>query len=199
MDKPILFVVHHTLDMPFTHGDLAEIERSPDDAAHKSAQRIDGYLRTAWERVEDLDRTFEPWDLGTGVPQIEADGTEDIDWRISLLQDAIYDATHRLTRRLPGISFSELKRSGPFLISEVFDFPLIYSTPITPQLLFSVQQIRALSLLSLKFHDVLEGLSAEGDDEMLADARRVRVPLRRAGGRQLWPPFFLSPSDNLFF
>jgi len=184
---------------------------SPDEAAHKSAQRIDECLRTVWECVEDLHRAFEPWGQKKTKEQveeilrnhesqisalerikIEADSMGDIDWRISLLQDAICDASHRLTRRLPGISFSEFKRSGPLLISEIFDFPLIYSTPITPQLVFPAQQIRALSTLSLKLRDVLEGRSTEGDGEVLESLRsidKVRVPLRRADGlmtRQLW-------------
>jgi len=184
---------------------------SPDEAAHKSAQRIDECVRTAWERVEDLHRAFEPWGQEKTKEQveeilrnhesqisalerikIEADSMGDVDWRISLLQDAIHDATHRLTRQLPGISFSELKRSGPLPISEIFNFPLIYSTPITPQLVFPAQQIRALSTLSLKLRNVLEGRSTEGDGELLESLKsidKVRVPLRRADGlmtRQLW-------------
>ncbi|KAI9431911.1 hypothetical protein H4582DRAFT_2001276 [Lactarius indigo] len=95
-------------------------------------------------------------------------------------------------RRLPGISLSRPKRSGPLLIRDVFDFPLIYNTPLTPQLIFPAQQFQELSSLSLEFRNMLEGRSAEGDDEMLERLKsidRVRVLLRRAGGlmtRQLW-------------
>jgi hypothetical protein len=190
---------------------LQSESRSPDEAAHRSAQRIDKCLRIAWERVEDLHRAFEPWDqkrtkdqveeiLRKHEPQIselerirlEADGMGDIDWRISLLQGAIDDVTHRLMRQLPEIPFSVLKRSGPLLISDIFNFPLIYSTPITPQLVFPAQQIRALSALGLKLREVLEGRSTEGDCdalERLKSIDKIRVPLRRTHDlttRQLW-------------
>ena len=189
---------------------LQSESRSLDETAYKSAQRIDECLRTAWERVEDLRRAFEPWDQKKTKDQVEgilrrhesqilelerikleADDMGDIDWRISLLQGATEDVTHRLIRQLPGIPFSALKRSGPLLINEIFNFPLMYSTPITPQLVFPAQQIRALSALSLKSREVLEGRSTEDGDvlESLESIDKLRVPLRRTHDlttRQLW-------------
>ena len=89
---------------------------SPDDAAYKSVRRIDECLRTAWEPIEELHRAFEPWGQTKTKEQVEeilrkhesqisalertkleVDGMGDIDWRISLLQGSIDDATHRLT------------------------------------------------------------------------------------------------------
>jgi hypothetical protein len=48
---------------------------------------------------------------------------EDVDWRISILQYAMDEATHRLAQ--PGLSFSKLEPSGPILISKAFEFPLV--------------------------------------------------------------------------
>jgi hypothetical protein len=118
--------LHRTLDVPFTLDiqwklssnqlqglagypvtGLAGLQSpdsgSPDEAAHKSARKIDGCIRTAWERVEDLHRAFEPWGQKKTKEQVEeilrkhesqisvleriklqADGIGDIDWRISL-------------------------------------------------------------------------------------------------------------------
>jgi hypothetical protein len=125
-DNATLFDIHRTLDFPFTRGS------TPDEAAHTSAQRVDECLGTAWERAENLYQAFEPWEQMKTKEQVEeilqkhksqisamerikleADGMGDIDWRTSLLQGAIDDATHRLKRRLRGISFNELKRSRP--------------------------------------------------------------------------------------
>ena len=197
---------------------------SPDDAAYKSVRRIDECLRTAWEPIEELHRAFEPWGQTKTKEQVEeilrkhesqisalertkleVDGMGDIDWRISLLQGSIDDATHRLTRLVPGMSFSELKRSGPLLISEIFNFPFIYSTPITPQLIFPIQHIRSLSALSSKLRDILEGRSTEGDGEVLeclGSVDKVRVPLRQAHGlmtRQLWRLLDLRDGGGLGF
>jgi len=103
---------------------------------------------TAWERVEDLHRAFEPLDhnrTGEDIRNIirdcedkiseleritnEANGLDDVDWLISLLQDAMYEATYKLTRRVPGVSFNELRPSGPILISDAFDFPFLGAPP----------------------------------------------------------------------
>jgi hypothetical protein len=69
----------------------------------------------------------------------EAKGMNDVDWRISLLQDAMDDATHKLTRRLPGVSINEPKPSGPIFISEAFKFPLLGDTPIALRSIFPGQ------------------------------------------------------------
>ncbi|KAH9061784.1 hypothetical protein EDB83DRAFT_2520209 [Lactarius deliciosus] len=92
----------------------------PDQTGWESAQRVDGYLKTACERVEDLRLAFEPWTqkrtreqveeiLLTHEQQIseleriksEADELAVVDREISVYQDAMDDATHRLTRQLP--------------------------------------------------------------------------------------------------
>ena len=52
---------------------------------------------------------------------IEAVDVGDINWRISLLQEAMDKATQKLMRHLPGVSFSELKPVAPIVISEAFD------------------------------------------------------------------------------
>ena len=112
----------------------------PDETALRSAQRIEDCLKTAWERVEELRRAFEPWSQKRTKEQVEeilrnheqqiselerikveADSMEDVDWRISLYQDAMDDATYRLARQLPGVSFDEPRRSESFLISDTFN------------------------------------------------------------------------------
>jgi hypothetical protein len=184
---------------------------APDTAAFIGAQRIDGYLKTAWQHIEDLHRAFEPGDLNRTREEIreilrdrelpiseleriesEADGMEDVDWRISLLQDAMDSATHELTRQLPGVSFNELESSGPVLIRNVFDFPLLGGTPITPQFIFPGQQLQGLFTLGRGLHDIVEERNAEKHVETvesLASIDKIPVPLRRLKDlmiRQLW-------------
>ena len=122
-------------------GDYGE----PDPVASKGAQRVDDYLKKAWEDVENLHRAFEPWSLsrtGDMIKDIlrnheesisdlerierEADGIENIDWRMFLLQDEIEKGTHMLIRQLPGLAFHELEPSGPgpVMMSEAFGFLL---------------------------------------------------------------------------
>ena len=184
---------------------------SPDSNAFDGTQRIDEYLKTAWERVEDLHRAFEPWDrdrtgeeirniLGVCEDKIseleritnEANGLDDVDWRISLLQDAMDEATYKLTRRVPGVSFNELKPSGPILITEAVDFPFSGSTPITPQFIFPGQQVQDLFALGRGLRDIVEERNPEKHRETvenLESVGRILVPLRRLQDlmtRQLW-------------
>ena len=184
---------------------------APDAAALQGARRIDDYLMTAWERVEDLHRAFEPWDhnrtgeevrniLGDCEDKIseleritnEANGLDDVDWRISLLQDAMYEATYKLTRQVPGVSFNELKPSGPILITEAFDFPLSGSTPITPQFIFPGQQLQGLFALGRGLREIVEERNPERHPETvksLESIGKIPVPLRRLKDlmtRQLW-------------
>ncbi|KAH8994202.1 hypothetical protein EDB92DRAFT_1850670, partial [Lactarius akahatsu] len=44
----------------------------PDQTGREGAQRVDEYLKTAWERVEDLRRAFEPWTQKRTREQVEA-------------------------------------------------------------------------------------------------------------------------------
>jgi hypothetical protein len=123
---------------------------------------------------------------------IEADGLEEeVDWRVSLLQDAMDDAGHRLTRQLPGVSFSELKRAEPS-IREVFNFPFVGTTPFAPRLIFPGQQVQALAKISLKLREILNGGSSESDNAVLESLKildKIPTPLHRPDNlmtRQLW-------------
>ncbi|KAH9170091.1 hypothetical protein EDB89DRAFT_1356165 [Lactarius sanguifluus] len=185
----------------------------PDETGRESAQRIDECLKTAWGRVEDLRRAFEPWTekrtreqveqiLLTHGQQIsdleriksEADRMGDVDREISLYQDAMDDATYRLTRQLPGVSFNELNRSESFLISDAFNTPATGSAAVTPQLIFPGQQVQALAGLGLRLREVLDGQVAEGYKEVLESLRsvdKVPVALRQHNSpglmkRQMW-------------
>ncbi|KAI9431910.1 hypothetical protein H4582DRAFT_1212838 [Lactarius indigo] len=182
----------------------------PDEAARKSAHRIDECLKTAWERVSELRRAFEPWAKKTREQvketlltyeqqiseleriKVEAESMMDVDWRISIYQRAMDDATYRLTRQLPDVSFDEPPRSESFLISDTFNTPATASTPVAPQLIFPGQRLQALVRLSFKLRDVLDGQVAEGCEEVLESLKstdQVPVSLRRPNGlmkRQLW-------------
>jgi len=184
---------------------------APDEAALRGAQRIDDYLRTAWGHVEDLYRGFEPWGLnktreeimdilnGLELPiseleriEIEADGIEDVDRRISLLQDAMDDVTHQLTRLLLGESSNELKPSGPIPAAGAFHSHLPGSTPITLQFIFPGQQLQGIFTLRQGLRDILEDRNPETHDEIVESLESINgipVPLRRLKGlmtRQLW-------------
>jgi hypothetical protein len=183
----------------------------PDETGWRSAQRIEECLKTAWERVEELRQAFEPWTQKRTKEQVEeilrnherqiselerikveADSMEDVDWRISLYQEAMDDATYRLARQLPGVSFDEPRRSESFLISDTFNIPATGSAPVTPQLIFPGQQVQALARLGSKLREVLDGQVADGHKEVLESLKsvdQVPVSLRRPNGlmkRQLW-------------
>ncbi|KAI9431471.1 hypothetical protein H4582DRAFT_1238852 [Lactarius indigo] len=182
----------------------------PDEAGREGAHRIDKYLKTAWERVEDLRREFEPWTQKKSKEQVEqilltheqqisdlerikseADGIEDVDRQISLYQGAMDDATHGLMRQLPGVSLDEPHRSESFFIRDAFNTPTTGSAPVTPQLILPGQQLQALNKLGLQLREVLRG-EVEGYDEVLEDLRsvdKVPISLRQPNGsmkRQLW-------------
>jgi hypothetical protein len=185
---------------------------APDTAAFNGAQKIDEYMKTAWEHIEDLHRAFEPGDLDRsgeeireilrdrGFPiwelegiEVEASGMEDVDWRISLLRDAVNEATHKLTQRLPGVSFIEFEPSGrPIPIREAFDFPFFGDIPVTPQFTFLGQQLRSLFTLGRGLHDIVEERNPEKHVETiegLASIDKFPISLRRLNGvmiRQLW-------------
>jgi len=184
---------------------------APDAAALRGTRRIDDYLITAWERLEDLHLAFEPWDQNRTGEEIgnilrgyedqiselerianEANGLEDVDWRISLLQDAMDEATHKLTRRVPGVSFNELKPSGPIPIKDAFAFPLFGSTPITPQFIFPGQQLQGLFALGRGLRDIVEERNPDKHAETIESLKtidKIPVPLRRLKDlmtRQLW-------------
>ena len=183
----------------------------PNETGSRSAQIIEDRLKMAWKPVEKLRQAFEPWTQKRTKEQIEeilrnheqqiselerieveADGMEDVDWRISLYQEAMDDATHGLTRLLPGVSFDEPRRSESFLISDTFNIFPTCGTPVTPQFIFPGQQVRALSRLGSKLREVLYGQAADWHKEVLESLKSVdQVPLslRQPNGlmkRQLW-------------
>ncbi|KAI9431461.1 hypothetical protein H4582DRAFT_2102974 [Lactarius indigo] len=186
----------------------------PDDAGREGAQRVDECLKTAWERVEDLRRAFEPWAQKRTREQVEqveqillthgqqisdlerikseADGLAVVDREISVYQDAMDDATHRVMRQLPGVSFYEPHRSESLLIRDTFNTPVTASPAVTPQLILPGQQLQALARLGLRLREVLDGQIAEGYEEVLESLKtvdKVPVALRRPNGlmkRQLW-------------
>jgi hypothetical protein len=117
---------------------------------------------------------------------------EDVDWRISLCRDEMDEATFRLTRQLPGVSFDERRQSESSLISDIFNAQATGSGPVTPQLILPGQQVQALARLGSKLREFLDGQLADGHKEVLETLKAVdQVPfwLRRPDGlmtRQLW-------------
>ena len=183
----------------------------PDETGRRSAQKIEDCLKTAWERVEEIRRAFEPWTQKRTKEQVEeilrnyeqhiselerikvdADGMEDVDWRISLYQDAMDEDTFRLVRLLPGVSFDEPCRAESSLIRDTFNVQATGSAPVPPQLIFPGQQVRALARLGSKLREVLDGQDADGHEEVLDSLKsvdQVHASLRRPNGlmnRQLW-------------
>ncbi|KAF8265210.1 hypothetical protein EI94DRAFT_366065 [Lactarius quietus] len=171
------------------------------EAAWRSAQKIEECLKIAWERAEELRRAFEPWTQKKTREQVEdilrnheqqisdlerlkvdADAMEDVDWRISLYQDAQDEDTYRLTRQLPGVAFDERRRSETSSISDTFITPSTGSAPVTPQLIFPGQQVQALARLGSKLREVLDGKDDDGHKEALESLKsvdQVPVSLRR--------------------
>jgi hypothetical protein len=169
----------------------------PDESGSKSAQRIEECLKTAWEHVEELRRSFEPWNQQRTREQVEeilrdherqiselarikaeADSMEEFDWRVSLYQDAMDEATFGLARQLPGVSFDERRRTESFLISDTFITQATGTAPVTPQLIFPGQQVQALARLGLKLREILDGQVADGYKEVLESLKSVeQVPV----------------------
>ena len=196
----------------------------PDKSEWRGAQKIEDRLKTAWKPIEELRQAFEPWTQKRSKKQVEeilrnheqqiselerikveADSMEDVDWRISLYQEAMDDATHRLARLLPGVSFDEPRRSGSFLISDTFNLSPTCSAPVTPQLIFPGQQVQALSRLGSKLREVLDGQVANDHEEVLESLKTVNqvpISLRRPNGlmtRQLWRLQDLRDGSGLGF
>ncbi|KAN0136284.1 hypothetical protein V8E53_005889 [Lactarius tabidus] len=183
----------------------------PDEAGQKSAQIIEGYLKTAWKCVEEIYQALEPVNQKRTRKQVEeilrrherqisdlerikaeADGMQDVDWRIALYQYRMDEATYRLTRQLPGVSFDEPHRTESFLLSDTFKTPATGSATVIPQFIFPAQQVQALTRVGLKLREILDGQVADGYEDTLESLKSVdQVPvfLRKPGGlikRQLW-------------
>jgi hypothetical protein len=183
----------------------------PDATAFNGAQRIDEYLKTAWKHVEDLYQAFDPRDQNRTEEDIrdiaegcksqiseleqianDANGMESVDWRVSLLQDAMDKATDKLTRQLPGVSFNKYKSAGPIPIAEAFDFPIFGSTSITPQFVFPGRQVQALCTLGRGLSDIIGNRNPKKHMETIKNLEsivQIPIPSRRLKGlmiRQLW-------------
>ena len=196
----------------------------PDYEASTAAQKIDDYMKKAWAPVADLHLAFEPWsqDLTeieikeilngreTSISALEriankAVGVGDIDWRISLLQEAMDGATQKLMRHLPGVFFSELKPAAPIMIGEAFDFSFFETTPIPPRLIFLGQQIQSLCTLGPRLRDIIEDRNTEMREETLKNLESLReIPLAVRGldhlmKRQLWRLLDLRDGGGLGF
>ena len=178
-----------------------------DEAALRSARGIDERLKMAWECAEHLHRAFEPWAQEKTIEEVEdilqnhksqiseleveANGAE-FDDRLSTLQEQMDNIDHGLMRQLPGVSFSELKHSGPFPTCGVFNFTSSGTTPVTPHFIFPGRQVQALAKLSAQLRDILAGRGAENFIETLESLKfidTIPVPLRKSNGlmtRQLW-------------
>jgi hypothetical protein len=202
--------------------DHANGSSEPDasEVVFEGANGIDELLKTAWRHVEGLSRAFNPWDQYNSaegeeirntlrvercefhISELErigdeANGMDDVDLWISLLQDTMDKVTHKLTQRLPGVSFDELKPPGKTraiaTISDAFDFPIFESTPITPQFLLPGQRLQSLSTLGRKCRDIIENRNLEQLVlEIVEDMKsidRIPIPLRRLKDlmiRQVW-------------
>jgi hypothetical protein len=170
----------------------------------ETARRIDEQFSEAWDCVERLRQAFNA--LGEGNNSVgrveevlsqykprleriqdEADGMKRVDKCISDLQKQIDQATHNLTRQLPGVAFDDLgtDHAGPTSINQVFDF---LANPVRPQLLYLSQRILGLCSLSqtrssrgyLEVPEVLRGV------EKIPPALRSVPRHHHFMERQLW-------------
>jgi hypothetical protein len=190
------------------------------------AQRIDDYLTQAWAPVVDLHLAFDSsgWSLNRTESDIkrvlnshresileleriaiEAGKVEDVDWHFTLLLETMDETTHKLMRRLPGVFFDKPKPARPIMISEVFDFPSVGTTPVPPQLIPPGRQIQSLCTLGRKLRDIIEERNTEGHEETLQSLESLRkIPVSLHGlsylmKRQLWRLLDLRDGGGLGF
>ena len=176
------------------------------------AQRIDDYRTKAWALIVDLNLAFdsEPWSRSRTESDIiailnsreesiseleriaiEAGSVEEVDWHFTFILDTMSETTHKLMQRLPGVFFDKPKPARP-MISEVFDFPSVGTTPVPPQLIPPGQQIQSLCTLGRRLRDIIEGRNNERHEETLKSLESLReVPVSLRGlnylmKRQLW-------------
>ena len=206
--------------------EIAHSQTDYDAMALTAAQRIDDHLKKAWAPVLDLHLAFEPWSQdrteseikrilnsrGASISELERIATEavglgGVDWRISLLQEAMDETTEKLMRYLPGVSFSELKPAVPVMLSEAFDFSLFNTAlrVVPPQLIFPGQQIQSLCTLGRRLHDIIEDRNTEMHEETLKSLESlpdIPVSLRRFNDpmkQQLWRLLDLRDGGGLGF
>ena len=188
------------------------------------AQRIDGYLTRAWALVVDLHLAFESWSLNRAESDIkqvlnshresilelerigiEAGGVAELDWHFNLLRDTMDETTHKLMRRLPGVFFDRMEPARPIMISEVFDFPYVETTPIPSQFIPPGRQIQSLCTLGRKLRDIIEEQNIESHKETLDSLESLRtIPVSLHGlnylmKRQLWRLLDLRDGGGLGF
>jgi hypothetical protein len=204
---------------------IALLEKNPSSrdivtVALPVAQKMDDDLKKAWEAVLDLRLALEPWSQNQNKTESEirnilnqdtckasikeleiiaeeADGLNEIDWRVRLLQETMEEVTHKLTRRLPGVFFYKLPPTGttPNVTSdsEASDLPSLQTSPspIPPQLIFPGQQLQGIYILGQRLRDITRE-NTEWDEEtpkILKYLREVPIPLRGLNylmERQLW-------------
>ena len=177
----------------------------------KAAQRVDDILKKGWAAAADLHLAFEPWSqnrtdldikevlrsreaLISELESIETEavGVGELDWRISVLQDAMDKTTSKLARRLPGVFFSEYRPAAPITIREAFDTSSVKIAPVSPQFIFPGQQIQSLCSLGRRLRDIIEDENTEMHEETLESLeslREILVAVRRLNHlmkRQTW-------------
>ena len=189
------------------------------------AERIDGYLMRAWTPVVDLHVAFdsEPWSPSRTKSDIirilnsrensiselehiaiEAGGVEAVDWHFTLILDTMDETTHKLIQQLPGVFFDKPKPARP-MISEVFDFPSIETTPVPPQFVPPGRQIQSLCSLGRKLRDIIEERNTESHGETLKNLESLpEIPVSLRGlnylmKRQLWRLLDLRDGGGLGF
>ncbi|KAI0295090.1 hypothetical protein B0F90DRAFT_1752615 [Multifurca ochricompacta] len=126
-----------------------------DELALRNAKRIDNHFMAAWSSVEKLAHEFKA--LGdvkgdksakdilrrheSDLAQVkeEADRMDRIDTSTANLQHEIDNATHNLTRQLPGVPFDDLTEPPSF--RQIFDF---LHNPVHPQLMVLQRRLQGL-------------------------------------------------------
>ena len=136
---------------------------------------------------------------------IKAGGVEEVEWHFSFHLELVDETTHKLMQRLPGVFFNKPKPVRPNMLSEVFDFLPVRSTPVPPRLIPPGQQIQSLCILGRKLHDIIEGQNTESKDETLESLESLRkIPASLRGlnylmKRQLWRLLDLCDGGGLGF
>ena len=210
----------------FSMDGIARLQPDYDMMSLTAVRRIDNYLKKAWWLVQALYLAFEPWSQNRTESEIkeilnshevliseleriemEAVGVEDVDWRISLLQDAMEEATRKLTRCLPGVFFSKMKPTPPIMIRENFDLSSVETTGtlVPPQFIFPGQQIQSLCNLGQRLRDIIKDQNTEALYETLNSLesfgvipvalRKLKYPMKR----QLWRLLDLRDGGGLGF
>ena len=193
--------------------------------AWEAVRKMDDDLKKAWEAVLDLRLALEPNQNKTeseirsilNTSSCEASITEleriameavglkeKIDWRIHFLQATMDEVTFKLTRRLPGVSFDELRSTAPIITSEASDPPSV-QVPIPPQLIFPGQQLQSIYILGQRLRDITNRQNTGLDEETLESLKYLReVPIPLCGlnslmERQLWRLLDLRDGGGLGF